>query len=127
MNGKGREKRYSILLCWHGASASAGEGFKSNLDSFQWTLTHGNYKVEPQIIRPDWLSFFFTYYITTITRYIFCTKILIVKVALMCLFTSEISGKICKFYFLVKTGTIVSTHVIFLHKCMKNQEFFNIT
>ena len=49
MNGKGREKRYSIstILCWHGASA-AGEGFKSNLDSFQWTLTHGNYKVEPQ-------------------------------------------------------------------------------
>ena len=57
--GRG-EKRYSVL-CWHGASA--GEGFKSNLDSFQWTLTHGNYKVEPQIIRPDWLSFFFTYYI----------------------------------------------------------------
>ena len=77
MNGKGREKRYSILLCWHGASASAGEGFKSNLDSFQWTLTHGNYKVEPQILRPDWLSFFFTYYITTtITRYIFCTILL---------------------------------------------------
>ena len=43
--GRG-EKRYILVLqCWHGGAS--GEGFKSNLDSFQWTLTHGNYKVEP--------------------------------------------------------------------------------
>ena len=61
--GRGEE----IYTSWYGGAS--GEGFKSNLDSFQWTLTHGNYKVEPQIIRPDWLSFFFTYCIHNNNNY----------------------------------------------------------